>query len=55
MQIKRMEDTVHGLDTKMKEKDLKNKNLQEKVCANKINPLRVFGFSKFKIFWKSWF
>lgn len=31
MQAKKMEDTIHGLDMKMKEKDLKNKNLQDKV------------------------
>ncbi|XP_039001539.1 kinesin-like protein KIN-14Q [Hibiscus syriacus] len=31
MQIRKMEDAVHGLDLKMKDKDLKNKNLQEKV------------------------
>ncbi|KAK2968705.1 hypothetical protein RJ640_005892, partial [Escallonia rubra] len=31
VQIKRMEDNINGLDMKMKEKDLKNKNLQEKV------------------------
>lgn len=26
-----MEETIHGLDLKMKEKDQKNKNLQDKV------------------------
>lgn len=31
MQIKKMEETVQGLELKMKEKDFKNKNLQEKV------------------------
>ncbi|XP_057948127.1 kinesin-like protein KIN-14Q [Malania oleifera] len=31
LQIKKMEETVYGLDLKMKEKDLKNKSLQEKV------------------------
>ncbi|XP_021886817.1 kinesin-like protein KIN-14Q isoform X2 [Carica papaya] len=31
VQIKKMEDTVHGLELKIKERDLKNKNLQDKV------------------------
>ncbi|XP_071689031.1 kinesin-like protein KIN-14Q [Rutidosis leptorrhynchoides] len=31
LQIKKMEDHVHGLDTKLKEKEFKNKTLQEKV------------------------
>lgn len=26
-----MEETIHGLDLKVKERDLKNKNLQDKV------------------------
>lgn len=30
-QLKKMEDTVHGLDIKLKEKDMKNKSLQDKV------------------------
>ncbi|XP_047342470.1 kinesin-like protein KIN-14Q isoform X2 [Impatiens glandulifera] len=30
-QIKKLEDTIHGFDAKLKEKDLKNKSLQEKV------------------------
>ncbi|XP_020220094.1 kinesin-like protein KIN-14Q [Cajanus cajan] len=30
-QIKKMEETIHGLESKMKERDSKNKNLQEKV------------------------
>ncbi|CAH2068556.1 unnamed protein product, partial [Thlaspi arvense] len=33
VQLKKMEDTIHGLDVKMKEKDLKNKNLQDKKLA----------------------
>lgn len=36
MQAKKMEDTIHGLDMKMKEKDLKNKNLQDKVIKMKL-------------------
>ncbi|KAK3000639.1 hypothetical protein RJ639_020766 [Escallonia herrerae] len=31
VQIKRMDDSINGLDMKMKEKDLRNKNLQEKI------------------------
>ncbi|XP_023514590.1 kinesin-like protein KIN-14Q isoform X4 [Cucurbita pepo subsp. pepo] len=31
LQIRKMEETMHGLDLKMKEKDQKNKNLQDKV------------------------
>ncbi|KGN53526.1 kinesin-like protein KIN-14Q isoform X1 [Cucumis sativus] len=31
LQIRKMEETIHGLDLKMKEKDQKNKNLQDKV------------------------
>ncbi|KAK1353886.1 kinesin-like protein KIN-14Q [Heracleum sosnowskyi] len=31
VQAKKMEDTIHGFDMKMKEKDLKNKNLQDKI------------------------
>lgn len=31
MQIKKLEDTIHVLDMKVKERDLKNKNLQDKV------------------------
>ncbi|KAL6999776.1 hypothetical protein U1Q18_000932 [Sarracenia purpurea var. burkii] len=31
VQIKKMEDTIHGLDVKMKEKDLKNKYLLDKI------------------------
>lgn len=31
MQIKKMEETIHGLEYKMKERDIRNKNLQEKV------------------------
>ncbi|XP_061371517.1 kinesin-like protein KIN-14Q [Gastrolobium bilobum] len=30
-QIKKMEETIHGLESKMKERDNKNKNLQDKV------------------------
>lgn len=33
LQIKKMEDNFHGLDIKLKEKELKNKILQDKVCA----------------------
>ena len=29
--MKKMEETIHGLELKVKEKDLKNKNLQDKV------------------------
>lgn len=32
LHIKKMEETIHNLETKVKEKDQKNKNLQEKVC-----------------------
>ncbi|KVH93162.1 Kinesin-like protein KIFC3 [Cynara cardunculus var. scolymus] len=31
LQIKKMEDNFHGLDMKLKERELKNKNLQDKV------------------------
>lgn len=31
VQIKKMEDTIYGLDVKMKDKDLKNKLLQDKI------------------------
>lgn len=31
LQIKRMEETIHGLESKMKERDNKNKSLQDKV------------------------
>ncbi|XP_022142900.1 kinesin-like protein KIN-14Q [Momordica charantia] len=31
LQIRKMEETIHGLDLKMKEKDQKTKNLQDKV------------------------
>lgn len=31
LQIRKMEETIHGLDLRMKDKDLKNKNLQDKV------------------------
>lgn len=31
LQIRKMEETIHGLDSKMKEKDQKNKTLQDKV------------------------
>ncbi|KAL5184381.1 Kinesin-like protein KIN-14Q [Glycine soja] len=31
LQIKKLEETIHGLESKMKERDSKNKNLQEKV------------------------
>ncbi|XVF79477.1 hypothetical protein PTKIN_Ptkin14bG0225700 [Pterospermum kingtungense] len=31
LQIRKMEETIHGLELKMKDKDLKNKNLQDKV------------------------
>ncbi|KAM1032175.1 hypothetical protein ACFX15_035182 [Malus domestica] len=31
VQIRKMEETVHGLELKIKERDLKNKNLQDKV------------------------
>ncbi|KAJ1430698.1 Translation initiation factor aIF-2, bacterial-like [Sesbania bispinosa] len=31
LQIKKMEETIHGLESKMKDRDNKNKNLQEKV------------------------
>lgn len=30
-QIKKLEDTIQGLDIKIKEKDMKNRNLQDKV------------------------
>lgn len=30
-QVKRLEDTIHGLDIRIKEKDIRNKNLQDKV------------------------
>ncbi|XVE52839.1 hypothetical protein DITRI_Ditri02bG0156500 [Diplodiscus trichospermus] len=31
VQIRKMEETIHGLDLKLKDKDIKNKNLQDKV------------------------
>lgn len=31
LQIKKMEETIYCQDAKIKERDLKNKNLQEKV------------------------
>ncbi|CAN1335590.1 Kinesin-like protein KIN-14Q [Linum perenne] len=31
VQIRKMDDTVHGLELKVKEKDIKNKHLQEKI------------------------
>ncbi|XP_022717521.1 kinesin-like protein KIN-14Q [Durio zibethinus] len=31
LQIRKIEETIHGLDLKVKDKDLKNKNLQDKV------------------------
>ncbi|KAG4991607.1 hypothetical protein JHK87_025064 [Glycine soja] len=31
LQMKKLEETIHGLESKMKERDNKNKNLQEKV------------------------
>lgn len=31
IQLKKMEETIHGLELKRKEKDFRNKNLQEKV------------------------
>ena len=42
-QIKKLEDTVQGLDIKIKEKDMKNKNLQDKV------PLLEYVFL---VFWQ---
>lgn len=41
VQAKKMEDTIHGLDMKIKERDLKNKNLQDKVFHMKFS-LHVF-------------
>lgn len=35
--MKKMEDTIHGLDIKLKEKDMKNKNLQDKVRVATLN------------------
>lgn len=35
--MKKMEDTIHGLDIKLKEKDMKNKNLQDKVRVGTLN------------------
>lgn len=37
MQSKRMEDTIHGLDLKIKDKDLKIKSLQDKVEMGALN------------------
>ncbi len=34
--IKKMEETIHGLDLKIKERDLKTKNLQDKVFVYEI-------------------
>ena len=34
LQIRKMEETVQGLELKMKDKDLKNKNLQDKVLLS---------------------
>lgn len=44
-QIKKLEDTVHGLDIRIKEKDIRNKNLQDKVL--------FYGFYLEKITQKS--
>lgn len=37
MQIKKLEDTIHVLDLKVKERDLKNKNLQDKVRLSEVS------------------
>lgn len=39
MQSKKMEDTIHGLDLKIKDKDLKIKSLQDKVEMGALNAL----------------
>lgn len=44
VQMKKMEDTVHGLDIKLKEKDMKNKSLQDKVWIQTL-----FRYVKFEI------
>lgn len=41
MQSKRMEDTIHGLDLKIKDKDLKIKSLQDKVEMGALNDLDI--------------
>lgn len=41
MQSKRMEDTIHGLDLKLKDKDLKIKSLQDKVEMGALNDLTL--------------
>lgn len=35
MHIRKMEETVHGLELKIRERDLKNKCLQDKVLCSK--------------------
>lgn len=41
VQSKRMEDTIHGLDLKIKDKDLKIKSLQDKVEMGALNDLDI--------------
>lgn len=36
VQSKKMEDTIHGLDLKLKDKDLKIKSLQDKVLFREL-------------------
>lgn len=38
-----MEETVYGLELKIKEKDLKNKNLQDKVLFHGVTYLLIFN------------
>ncbi|KAK6230950.1 hypothetical protein QUC31_002468 [Theobroma cacao] len=48
LQIRKMEETIHGLDSKMKDKDLKNKNLQDKEyltaqqLISPVTPIRIY-------------
>lgn len=49
LQIKKMEETIASLDTKLREKDLKNKSLQEKVSfCDFLEGLSCIGFSQVK-------
>jgi len=39
-----MEETIHGLESKMKERDSKNKNLQEKVGIIKSTNFKNYAY-----------
>lgn len=47
VQVRKLEDTNYGLEVKIKDRDVKTRNLQEKVCSDSRNTTYNIIYSKF--------